>query len=52
MMKAIRLPFKMLPLNESVCSKEDVTKEINDEPSAFMANKMIPISSVKAPIPK
>jgi hypothetical protein len=39
-------------LNDSVCSKEAVTNEIKEEPSAFMANKIIPIKSVKAPIPR
>ena len=29
-MKAIKFPFKIVPLNESVCSKEDVTNEIKD----------------------
>ena len=50
-MKAIKFPFKIVPLNESVCSKEDVTNEIKEDPSAFIANKIIQINNVNAPIP-
>jgi hypothetical protein len=52
MMKAIRLPFKTSPLNVKVSSKEEVTNEMIDLPSAFIAKMMIPTSKVKAPIPK
>ena len=52
MMKAIKLPFKTAPLKVRVCSKEEVTNEIIDRPSAFIAKMMIPTSKVKAPIPK
>ncbi len=51
-MKAIRLPFKTSPLNVKVCSKVEVTNEMIERPSAFIAKMMIPTSKVKAPIPK
>ena len=51
-MKAMRLPFKTSPLNVNVCSNEEVTNEMIDRPSAFIAKMIIPTSNVKAPIPK
>jgi hypothetical protein len=51
-MNAIKFPLRIFPLKESVCSKDEVTKEMNEEPSAFIANKIIPIKSVNAPIPR
>jgi hypothetical protein len=52
MINAIRFPFKILPLKDNVCSKDAVTKEINDFPSAFMANNISNTRSVNAPIPR
>jgi hypothetical protein len=52
MMNAIKLPFRIFPLKDKVCSNDAVTKEMNDFPSAFMANKIISTNKVNAPIPK
>jgi hypothetical protein len=51
-MNAIRYPFKICPLKVKVCSKEAVTKEMMDFPSAFMAKMMMPMSKVRAPTPR
>jgi hypothetical protein len=50
-MNAIKLPFKIFPLKERVCSKEAVTKEIYEDPSAFIANKITKIKAVNTPRP-
>jgi hypothetical protein len=52
MIKAIRFPFTIFPLNESVCSKLAVIKETMVSPSIFIAKIMIEIKIVSAPKPK
>jgi hypothetical protein len=48
---AIKLPLRICPLKDSVCSKDAVTKEIYILPSAFMANKIMAMSKVSAAMP-
>ena len=51
-MKATRFPLRIFPSNKRVCSNDEVTNEIKDNPSAFNANNITPTKIVIAPRPR
>ena len=52
MINATKLPLSTLPSKRRVCSKDAVTNEIIDMPSAINANKIMPTKPVIAASPK